>query len=185
MVDFVIRSGRALIFPIYQGTYERSKTVRGMNEYRDLVIARVKDFQRVLELIDSRPDLDHDRIGYHGISLGAFTGVIITGLDTRLKASVLVGGGLFSAPFPPEVNPINFAPRITVPTLMVNGRDDFSYPLEASQLPLFRQLGPPADRKRHAVLEGGHIPLKVHDVMREELDWFDRYLGPVTVRPAN
>jgi hypothetical protein len=34
------------------------------------------------------------------------------------------------------------------------------------------------------VLEGGHIPLKIHEVMREALDWFDRYLGPVTVRPT-
>jgi dienelactone hydrolase/predicted Ser/Thr protein kinase len=184
VVDFVIRSGRALVFPIYQGTYERRLEIRGMNGFRDATIQRAKDFARVLELIDTRPDLDHDRIGYHGVSFGAFAGVLNLALQPRLKAAVLAGGGLSPTSLPPEIDPVNFAPRITVPTLMVNGRSDFSYPLESSQVPLFRLLGPPMDQKRHAALEGGHIPLQIHEVMREVLDWFDRYLGPVTVRPT-
>ena len=48
-----------------------------------------------------------------------------------------------------------------------------------SQLPLFRLLGPPADRKAHATFEGGHLPFRFNDVIRTILDWFDKYLGPV------
>ena len=85
---------------------------------------------------------------------------------------------------PPEIELLNFAPRIRIPTLMVNGRSDFTYRYETSQLPLFHLLGPPSDRKAHATFEGGHIPLRFHDVIRTILDWFDKYLGPVESGPA-
>jgi len=77
----------------------------------------------------------------------------------------------------PEYDLLNFAPRIKVPTLMVNGRDDFAFPLETSQRPLFRLLG--TEQKHHAIFEGGHIPLLLHPMIKEILDWLDRHLGPV------
>ena len=40
-------------------------------------------------------------------------------------------------------------------------------------------LGPPPDQKRFALFEGGHIP-RLQDIIREMLDWLDKYLGPVT-----
>ncbi len=83
------------------------------------------------------------------------------------------------AVLPLEVDPLNFASRIHVPTLMVNGRSDFQTPYQTSPLPLFRLLAVPPDRKRHALFEGGHMPSQIHDVMREILDWFDRFLGAV------
>jgi dienelactone hydrolase len=177
--DFIVRSGRALVFPVYKGTYERRGTAAGMSGFRDVTIARGKDFRRVLDYIASRPDLDRERVGYYGLSLGAFTGVLLTAIDSRPKASVLVGGGLPQFRLPPEIDPFTFAPHVRVPTLMVNGRSDFSYPFATSQQPLFRLLGVPGDRKRHVQLDGGHIPNSVQDLMREVLDWFDRYLGPV------
>ena len=79
---------------------------------------------------------------------------------------------------PGEVDPINFAPRVHTPTLMLSGRDDFRFPLEVSQKPMFRFLGVPEAKKRHALIEGGHIPPRL-EVIRETLDWLDRYLGPV------
>jgi len=39
-------------------------------------------------------------------------------------------------------------------------------------------LGTPAADKRLALFEGGHVP-PVQGLMREVLDWLDRYLGPV------
>ena len=59
---------------------------------------------------------------------------------------------------------------------------DFSYPLESSQLPLFRRIG--AEHKRHALYEGGHLPLVFNDIVREVLDWFDTYLGPVAAKSS-
>ena len=178
-VDFLIKGGRAVAYPVYKGTYERRVQVTGPNSFRDVTIARAKDFSRTIDFLETRADVSRDRIGYDGTSLGAFTGVIITALEPRLKASVLLGGGLLVAKVPVEIDPFSFAPRIQLPTLMINGRGDFTYPLEASQLPLFRTLGTPADRKRHALYDGGHLPHNPNDIIREVLDWFDTYLGPV------
>jgi dienelactone hydrolase len=176
----VIRSGRALLYPVYKGTYERNVQVTGSNDMRDLAIARAKDARRSIDYLISRADVDKDRLAFFGMSLGASVGIRFTALEPRLKASVLMGAGMLATRFPPEMEHLNFAPRIRVPTLLVNGRSDFSYQYETSQLPLFRLLGPPADRKELASFEGGHIPLRMHDVVRKILDWFDQYLGPVT-----
>jgi hypothetical protein len=182
-VDFVIRSGRALVWPVYKGTYERRLAIAGPNAQRDVTILRSKDIRRTIDYVASRADLDAGRIGYYGVSLGAFNGILTTALETRLKANVLLGGGLGRVPAPPEVDALNFAPRIRVPTLMVNGDSDYQNPLLTSQLPLFRALTLPPDQRRHALFSGGHMPSQIHDVMREILDWYDRFLGPVTTIP--
>jgi hypothetical protein len=52
------------------------------------------------------------------------------------------------------------------------------FPVETSQLPLFRLLGTPEKDKRHVIYETGHaVPRK--EFIREGLDWLDKYLGPV------
>ena len=178
-VDFVIRSGRALIYPVYKNTYERSLTVTGPNASRDVALARNKDVRRVVDYIESRQDLDAGRVGFYGGSLGAYHGVLAAALDSRFKAMVLIAGGYPRVEMPAEIDLPNFAPRVRVPTLMVNGDSDFTNPLQTSQLPLFRALGSPAGMKRHKLFIGGHMPYQIHDVIREILDWFDRFLGPV------
>jgi len=78
----------------------------------------------------------------------------------------------------PEIDSVNYAPRVRIPTLMLNGRYDFETPVETAQRPLFDLLGTPAAHKRHSVLETGHaLPMEV--AAREILPWLDRYLGPV------
>jgi hypothetical protein len=62
---------------------------------------------------------------------------------------------------------------------MLNGRDDLIAPLETQQLPLFRLLGSPVRDKRNVLLDSGHVG-PTHQYMKETLDWFDRYLGPVS-----
>ena len=129
--------------------------------------------------IERLSHLDHERIAFYGDSTGAFYGLVITALQPRLKASVLLGGGLPPARFPKEIDPINFASRVHVPTLMVAGRGDFLVPVETAQKPLFRLLGVAPEHKRHRLFDGGHAPGQLPDVIREILDWFDRYLGAV------
>ena len=94
---------------------------------------------------------------------------------------VFLSGGLATARRPAEVDPLNFASHITAPTLMLNGRDDFIFPLETAARPLFVLLGAPADRKRLAVHEGGHIP-PLNALIRDVLGWFDEHLGPVATK---
>jgi hypothetical protein len=62
---------------------------------------------------------------------------------------------------------------------MINGRNDFLAPHDASQRPLLELLGAPADQKQLVRLEGGHIPSNRYDIIREVLDWLDRHFGPV------
>jgi eukaryotic-like serine/threonine-protein kinase len=74
--------------------------------------------------------------------------------------------------------PFNFTPRVKMPVLMVNGRYDFFFPKETTQDPMFRALGTPEKDKRHVVFESGHVP-PPDMLIKEVLDWLDRYLGSV------
>ncbi len=76
----------------------------------------------------------------------------------------------------PEVDPLNFAPRVTIPVLMLNGRFDSVFPFDTSQEPMFRSLGTPAKDKRHVLFDSDHAPPN-DMVIKEVLDWLDRYLG--------
>jgi serine/threonine protein kinase len=182
-MDFVPRSGRAFLIPVYKGFFERRlKSYDGWGPiaWRDMTIQWVKDVGRSIDYLETRQDIDGEKIAYIGFSSGGIYGPIFTALEERFKVSVLITGGFILTGIKPEMDPINFAPRSSTPTLMVNGENDFLFPLETSQKPLFRLLGTPAKHKRHAILEGGHIP-EWNDVIKETLDWLDRYLGPVSL----
>jgi dienelactone hydrolase/predicted Ser/Thr protein kinase len=181
-VDFIVRSGRGLLYPAYKGTYERGPTSLGVgpNAARDEVIAWSKDLGRAIDYLETRADIDRSRIAYYGVSNGGDAGLILTALEPRLRASVLQAGGPVVVQPPPEIDFINFVSRVRVPTLLVYGRNDFNYPVETFQAPLLRLLGTPSEHKRLATLAGGHTPARWQDVIREVLDWFDKYLGPVT-----
>jgi eukaryotic-like serine/threonine-protein kinase len=177
--DFIVKSGRALMLPIYKGTYERGvQSTEGANVWRDLSIQIAKDFFTSIDYLETRKDIDHDRLGYYGLSWGASAGPTLLALEKRMKVGVLVGGGLESERVAPEIDPVNFASRVTVPVLMINGRYDFGIPLNTLQLPLFRLLGSSSNDKRHALFDSGHIP-PLNEIIKETLDWFDRYLGAV------
>jgi eukaryotic-like serine/threonine-protein kinase len=177
-VSFIPRSGRVLVHPVLKGTYERRVQVAGPQGTRDVLIQRTKDLSRTVDYLLTRDDMDPERIAYLGLSLGASTGPISTAVERRFAASILVGGGLQSLPHLPEVDPPNHAPRVRVPTLMINGRHDFMTPYERSQRPLYDLLGTPDTDKDLKVFETGHVP-DSRDVIRESNLWLDRYLGPV------
>jgi formylglycine-generating enzyme required for sulfatase activity/dienelactone hydrolase/predicted Ser/Thr protein kinase len=175
--DFIIRSGRALLYPVYQGTFERRRPDAGPGTSRDVQLQWAKDFFRAVDYLETRQDIDMQRLGYYSLSMGAYFGPIPVSLEPRIKVAVFASGGLrFN--YPPEIQPANFAPRVKVPVLLVNGRDDFQAPLEA-QLRLLELLGTPAEHKRHVALDGGHVPNDVRGMIREVLDWFDKYFGAV------
>ncbi|HQQ78778.1 MAG TPA: protein kinase [Thermoanaerobaculia bacterium] len=182
-LDFVIRSGRALLHPIYNDTYERRLAVRpaGPASFRDLRIQWSKELGRSIDFIETRPDLDKGALAFYGLSLGAIDGVTFVALEPRIRTAVLAAGGLRFMRVPPEVEPYNFAPRIRIPVLLIAGRYDFGHPYETMQVPLFRALGTPEKDKKHVTFEGGHIPPKIQSLIKEILDWLDRTLGPVPV----
>jgi len=180
-VEYIVRSGRAVLYPIYQATYERHVDGPvGPNALRELSIQRGLDLRRSVDYLQGRPDIDGSRIAFQGLSLGAQLGPVFLAIEPRLRTAVLLSGGFETYAIPPEVDPLNFTPHVTQPVLMINGRDDFDLPVQTSQVPMFTLLGTDASLKRHVVLEGGHIPRRPQLVYKEALDWLDRYLGPVT-----
>lgn len=107
-------------------------------------------------------------------------GPLMEAVEPRLRAAVLVSGGFNPFRMPPQFDVLNFAPRCRAATLMINGKHDYAFNYERSQKPLFALLG--TGQKHHAVFESGHIPSEWNEVVRETLDWYDRYLGPVSTR---
>jgi pimeloyl-ACP methyl ester carboxylesterase len=185
--DFIARSGRALVYPVYSGTYERriataARAPRApwtLNEWRDMVVRWSKDFGRTVDYLESRGDIDVGRLGYYGYSLGAWRALPVLGAEDRVRVAILLTGGISDFPFAPEVDPASFAPRIKVPLLMLGGEFDLVFPLESSQKPLFNLIGTPPDQKRLVIFKNaGHVPPRI-ELIREVLDWLDQKLGPV------
>jgi dienelactone hydrolase len=187
LLDFVIKSGRAVLYPVYKGTYERQITGgRPWPEsrpiaYRDWTIQLSKDLGRSIDYLETREDIDNEKIAYYGMSWGARIGPIILAVEERIKLGILVAGGFGGRQYPPATDPFNFAPHVKVPVLMINGEHDFIFPVETSQKPMFEFLGTPAEDKAHILYPGGHglMTLFSRQVKGDVLGWLDRYLGPV------
>ena len=182
-VDFLVRSGRAVLYPIYKGVGDRSdslpSTIPNMSiEYRDHVLMWGKDVRRALDFAESRPELDPVRIAYFGVSWGGRMGGLMPAIEPRIKAVVLHVAGLRMQRPRPEADPFNFLAQVTQPTLMLNATNDDYFPVETSQKPFFRRLGTPAADKRYVLFEGGHM-LPRTQLISESLAWLDSYLGPV------
>ncbi|HEX9799956.1 MAG TPA: protein kinase [Thermoanaerobaculia bacterium] len=182
--EYFVRGGRAILFPVYQNTYERRLPGWhwSLEARRDLVLQWSKEIGRAIDYLETRPDVDREKIAFYGFSLGAVWGPVLTAVEPRIRVNLFLGGGVTGGRFLPEVDPVNFAPRVTVPTLFLTGKDDFVRPIATHQEPLLRLLGTPADQKKIAAFDGGHVPSDRTSVAREALAWLDRWLGPVETR---
>jgi eukaryotic-like serine/threonine-protein kinase len=173
----VVLSGRAVIYPFFKGTHTRRDT-SGLTQ-SELRIRQFRDLARSMDYLQTRPDIDAARTAFYGFSLGGTFGPIFTALEPRFAASILLVGGFMSDRPAPEIDPLNFVTRSTVPTLMIQGRWDAIRPLQTHTGPMFELLGTPNEHKRLALVDGGHI-VPLNAAIREVLDWLDRYLGPVS-----
>jgi len=184
-LSFIVKNGRAVLYPVYKGTFERGNeslaTIIDYNmnshQYTEVLIQEVKDFKRCIDYLETRPDIDSQKIAYYGMSWGAYLGAIIPAVEERLKASVLLGGG-FGGAARPEANEINYITRVKIPTLMLNGKYDTLAIPETSQKPMFDLLGTQAEQKQWKLYETDHIP-PLNEYVKETLAWLDKYLGPV------
>jgi dienelactone hydrolase len=180
---FLLKAGRAVMFPVYKGTYERgdgldSDYPEQTISYKDHVIMWVKDISRSIDYLETREDIDSSKLAYLGVSWGGGMGAIVPAVEKRLDTSVLFVAGLYFQRALPEVDGVNYVSRVTHPVLMLNGEYDFFFPLETSQRPMFELLGTPEKDKRWRVYPGSHS-FPWPEVIRESLDWLDKYLGPV------
>jgi dienelactone hydrolase len=182
--DFLLKSGRAVLYPVYKGTHQRRDSLKTDTQdstifYRDHVLMWAKDLRRGIDYLEVRPEVSTARLGYYGVSWGGSLGGLMPAVEPRIKVVVLEVAGLDFTPVRPEVDPVNFLSRIRAPTLMINGRYDFYFPIETSQAPMFRLLGTPDAQKMHIVETGSHFVPRLR-LIQESLAWLDKYqpLGP-------
>jgi hypothetical protein len=183
-IDYILKNGRAVMYPIYKTTYERKDEVyhcAGSSEthqYTECMIKCVKDCRRSIDYLETREDIDTARLGYLGLSWGARMGAIIPAIEDRLKLSVLIIGGLSKIKKYPEATEFNYVSHVTIPVLMLNGRYDFTFPFESTVKPMFDLLGTPEQHKKLLIYETEHFVPK-SEIIKETLDWLDKYFGPV------
>ena len=80
MFDFIVKSGRVVVLPVYKGAMERkddeTSSIRESDEdkatrrYVDYSVKVVLDFRRALDYLESRPDIDRSKIALYGFSEG-------------------------------------------------------------------------------------------------------------------
>jgi dienelactone hydrolase len=185
-LSFIVKNGRAALYPIYKGTFERGNDSLAAllnsedvdsHQAVDLFVQEIKDLRRSVDYLETRSDIDGQRIAYYGMSWGAGLGPLVGAVEDRFKASVLTGGSMTGLGRP-EINAINYVGRVRVPTLMLNGKYDTINPVETTIRPMFDLLGTPAADKRLELFETDHIP-PITEYIKETLAWLDKYLGPV------
>lgn len=182
-VDWLTKSGRAVMYPIYKGTFERGGELQTdipnmTTAYKDYVIMWGKDLSRSIDYLESRGDIDAQHLAYYGLSWGGALGAILPAVEPRIRANVLYVAGMNLQRALPEVDQINYVTRVKQPTLILNGELDFFFPAESSQRPMFELLGTPDEHKKRLVFPGGHSVPRT-EMIRESLLWLDRYLGQV------
>jgi dienelactone hydrolase len=178
-IDFLVESGRAVVYPVYKGTYERTATPSAPDTVagRDTLIQASKDLGRSIDYLETRPDIDSKRLAYMGVSMGAAIGVVFTGVEQRFKAAIFLDGGFVYEKPLPGANQADFAARIKAPTLMISGKFDWIF---LGKDALLRLIGTPAIDKRAVTFDTAHdVSEQRADLIREVTAWLDRYLGKV------
>jgi dienelactone hydrolase len=188
-IDYLVKSGRAVMYPVYKGTFERNdgltpamRSVNHSHQYTEWQIKWVKDFSRSVDYLETRTDIDSKRLGFYGHSWGAEMGGIVPAVEKRLAVNVLVVGGFPGIRPYPEADIFNYLPHVKIPTLMLNGKYDVTFPYDSRVKPFFDLLGTPEKDKHFRVFETDHyVPRS--EMIKEVLNWLDKYFGPVNYMP--
>jgi dienelactone hydrolase len=101
-----------------------------INLRREMFVETVVDYRRALDYLATRDEIDRGRVGALGLSMGGLMTLALSAVDARVKAAV----PCVTPARPNErwtaraaLSPYAFAPRVTVPTLMLMGRTDELY----------------------------------------------------------
>ena len=140
-----------------------------------------KDLSRCIDYIETRDDIDSNRVAFYGMCWGATLGPIMLAVEDRLDTGIFVVGGLPPIDLPRSWDVALYAQRVKAPVLMVNGSEDVLMPLKTTQIPLYELLGTAKEHKEHKLYLGGHgmYGMFYKQIRGDVLGWLDRYLGPV------
>ncbi len=73
--EHFLKSGRAYLFPVYKSIYERGDDLKSSmpnetNRYREHVVYWAKDLRRSIDYLETREDIDMQRLAFYGVSWG-------------------------------------------------------------------------------------------------------------------
>jgi predicted esterase len=178
LLDFFLKSGRAVIWPVYYSTYGRgaikiTNRLTWQQVYKNIMI----DVQFVCDYLQTRDDIDSEKIAYYGISWGGFIAPYIFAIEERINLGILSLFGVQSSDRYQEWDQINYLPRVKKPMLLLGGRYDPDYSLEQQQA-FYDFLGTPESDKEWKLYESTHYIPRT-DLINESLNWLDKYFGPV------
>jgi len=183
MFDFFLEAGRAVVLPILKGTYQAYDPATRVSDDilqqpPEIVVQWVKELRRTIDYLETQAEIDDTRIAYYGMYFGAVHAPIILALEPRIKVGFAESGSLLEFDLAPEVDPLNFLPRVRTPLLVVNSRYSRQFSYEKGQVPMVELLGTPPEHKR-LVSGPFHDPVMIFRYVSEVGPWFDKYLGPV------
>ena len=153
---------------------------------RDIISQTVFDLRRSIDFLNTREEIDPERIGYYGISLGGIIGTVFCGVDERVKVPViaLAGGNLNlmfglkalsdeTMDFMSIIDPVNFVEKIHPrPFLMINAENDEVVPPATSKI-LFQKAKEP---KNIIWYPSKHRDLPIEKAYPDGISWFQEYL---------
>ena len=93
--------------------------------------------------------------------------------EPRLRVAVSYVGFIPRRMIEPPADPLHALPHVRVPLLLLSGEFDSTAPLASARR--YFALLPDGDKK-HVVEPGGHFVPRER-LVRETVDWLDRYLG--------
>jgi fermentation-respiration switch protein FrsA (DUF1100 family) len=148
-----------------------------------------QDLARSVDYLQERSDIDRNKLAFLAASADDY-GIMCLALEDRFKVAILYACGLpLRREFPfdprrdarlrPELDPMNYVPHVRIPVLMVNSQNDPFYPLQTSQLPLYKLLGAPEKDKLHRVYNASGHGIPGQLCAEDMLSWLDQYLGKV------
>lgn len=99
VAENLLRGGRAVLLPLWKGSYERSDGFDPLYAagaaYRTYLIQWVSEIRRSVDYLQTRDDIDPERIGYQGISYGATWVPVFLAQEPRLRTGLLIPSGTF------------------------------------------------------------------------------------------
>jgi dienelactone hydrolase len=162
--------------------------VEGLRKERDRTVQQIVELRRAVDLLQSLPQVDDDRIGFVGYSAGARSGAILAGVEKRIKAFVFMSGGEDSVD--EFMSLVDEDQRAEVRPLLED-TDGLKYIAQASPSQLFFQAGRkdsvvPKDALE-TLIKAGSEPKKVswydagHDLavskaQNDQLEWLEQVL---------
>lgn len=137
----------------------------------------ILDLRRVVDLLTARPDVDPQRIGYVGHSLGATWGGVVAGVEPRFRAFVLMAGYAYPSRYyrgfkpSPNLDSALFIGRAKAPILFqLAAKDEFVTKEQAEE---YVRLAP--ESKESRTYDAGHLLNAA--AQKDRIDWLLRRIG--------